>query len=242
MEDYLNKARAAQILSLYGITPEDDLEKAKTFQIGQLDKSGKNVKTIDGWKPVKSHSHLVTADHPEANHLGKLSAEKHPVSEPEKTEVKPETEKKGDINKYKDLDQSDQINVHGITHKLELVKHNPDPYSGDLPTYHAKIIHPETGEIKVIPHAVKFHTGYDQGMNVSNKQQYYADFGGYGTRNGGGQTSAHKPYVETRHREHLAELFEGKKNHYGGNYKNYHDSIRSYPKGTKNDHIRGDNH
>lgn len=40
-------------------TPADSFEKAKAFQIGQVDKSGKNVKTADGWKPIKTHSHLI---------------------------------------------------------------------------------------------------------------------------------------------------------------------------------------
>ncbi len=40
--------------------PNIDLfEKAKAFLVGQVDKSGKNVKTLDGWKPIKTHSHLV---------------------------------------------------------------------------------------------------------------------------------------------------------------------------------------
>ena len=36
------------------------LVKAKAFQIGQLDKAGRYVKTADGWKPVKTHGHLIT--------------------------------------------------------------------------------------------------------------------------------------------------------------------------------------
>lgn len=42
---------------------EVDLEKGKSFMIGQKDKSGKNVKTADGWKPVSSRGHLVTHNH-----------------------------------------------------------------------------------------------------------------------------------------------------------------------------------
>jgi len=40
-------------------TPADSFEKAKAFQIGMVDKSGKNVKTADGWKPIRTHSHLI---------------------------------------------------------------------------------------------------------------------------------------------------------------------------------------
>lgn len=52
----LNKSQSNNIMKGFS----DDLEKGAKFLVGQLDKSGKNVKTIDGWKPVKSHGHLVT--------------------------------------------------------------------------------------------------------------------------------------------------------------------------------------
>lgn len=59
------KAQSAKILSVYGLN-SDELEKAKAFQLGQLDKSGRNVKTTDGWKPITTHGHLVRHPHPEA--------------------------------------------------------------------------------------------------------------------------------------------------------------------------------
>lgn len=40
----------------------DAIEKAKAFQIGQTDKSGRNVKTLEGWKPIRTHGHLVKKD------------------------------------------------------------------------------------------------------------------------------------------------------------------------------------
>jgi len=50
------------ILKSFGIE-DNNIEKAKKFLIGQLDKSGKNVKTADGWKPVSTHGHLQTHHH-----------------------------------------------------------------------------------------------------------------------------------------------------------------------------------
>jgi hypothetical protein len=71
----------------------DELEKAGKFLIGQLDKSGKNVKTADGWKPVKSHGHLTTHNH---DGTSKDSSKKE---DKESTPVKKESDKKSD--KYK---------------------------------------------------------------------------------------------------------------------------------------------
>ena len=56
-----NQRISNNILKAYGVISNDDIEKArgKAKRIGELDKSGKNVKTADGWKPVKTHGHKV---------------------------------------------------------------------------------------------------------------------------------------------------------------------------------------
>lgn len=48
------KSQAQKILSMYN-NFENDIEKAKAFPIGSLDKSGKNIKTVNGWVSVKKH-------------------------------------------------------------------------------------------------------------------------------------------------------------------------------------------
>jgi|GEM_PF-2317661 len=56
---------------------DSDIEKAKAFMIGQLDKSGKNVKTALGWKPVKTHGHLVQQDTHDKTNSSEQDTDKH---------------------------------------------------------------------------------------------------------------------------------------------------------------------
>lgn len=59
-----DKSQAAKILACYNVTNKNtDLEKAQGFVLGQLDKSGRHVKTVDGWKSVKTHGHLINDTH-----------------------------------------------------------------------------------------------------------------------------------------------------------------------------------
>lgn len=138
-------------------------------------------------------------------------------------------------DKYDTLRDGEKVKIDGKHHKLELIKHKGE--WGSLPSYSAKVTHPETGEIKVLPHAVQFHEGYDQGHNSG--RQYYADVAGYGTSNGGGQSSISTPYLSSRHTEHLGKHFEGKETFSVGQEERKK-SIRSYPKGTKNGDIEKD--
>lgn len=64
----LFKANAAKILACYS-NADDIFEKGKAFAIGQKDKSGKNVKTADGWKPVKTHGHLASEEKTTTNNV-----------------------------------------------------------------------------------------------------------------------------------------------------------------------------
>lgn len=57
MNDY-EKSQSSKILAVYGID-SNEISKSKGFEIGQVDKSGKHVKTAEGWKPIKTHSHLL---------------------------------------------------------------------------------------------------------------------------------------------------------------------------------------
>lgn len=59
----LNKSQAAKILSVYGVTPGDIIEKGKKAAIGETrNYSGyEYVKTAEGWKPLKTHGHVIGA-------------------------------------------------------------------------------------------------------------------------------------------------------------------------------------
>ena len=142
------------------------------------------------------------------------------------------------LDKYKALGDREKLEVDGVTYKLELIKHPKDRYNYDSqPTFSVKLTHPSTGEIKVMPNAIKFHSGYDQGPLLSSKQQWYADVAGYGTGNGGGQSSTSSVNIDRNQREHLAKLFSSKK-HYQESYHKYQDSIVTFPKGTKAEEIK----
>ena len=142
------------------------------------------------------------------------------------------------LDKYKALGEREKLEVDGVTYKLELIKHPKDRYDYDSqPTFSVKLTHPSTGEIKVMPNAIKFLSGYDQGPEASSEQQWYADVAGYGTGNGGGQSSTSSVNIDRNQREHLAELFSSKK-HYQESYHKYQDSIVTFPKGTKAEEIK----
>lgn len=165
---------------------------------------------------------------------------KKTIKEDNKDDIKFEDDEKKDksLDKYKALGDRKKLEVDGVTYKLELIKHPKDRYDYDSqPTFSVKLTHPSTGEIKVMPNAIKFHSGYDQGPGASSKQQWYADVAGYGTGNGGGQSSTSSVYVNRNQREHLAELFSSKK-HYQESYHKHQDSIVTFPKGTKTEEIK----
>lgn len=153
-------------------------------------------------------------------------------------EIGGDEKKDKSLDKYKALGDREKLEVDGVTYKLELIKHPKDRYNyHSQPTFSVKLTHPSTGEIKVMPNAIKFHSGYDQGPGASSKQQWYADVAGYGTGNGGGQSSTSSVYVNRNQREHLAELFSSKK-HYQELYHKHQDSIVTFPKGTKTEEIK----
>lgn len=56
-----------------------DIIKGKAFTIGQLDKSGRNVKTADGWKPVKTHGNLIKKDDKKSVEKEELKQKKESV-------------------------------------------------------------------------------------------------------------------------------------------------------------------
>jgi hypothetical protein len=156
-------------------------------------------------------------------------------TETAKKEPKPDK----NLDRYKSLTDRDRLEVNGITHKLNLIRHPKEPYNFEsYPSFSVKITHPVTGEISVIPNAIKYHTGYDQGYN--SRQQYYPDVAGYGTHNGDGYSSPSEPYLSPNEREHLASIFSGVRSEYNDTKNNYQDSIRTYPKGTKNEDIKRD--
>lgn len=162
-----------------------------------------------------------------------------PLMSPTKEEPGVEKDKK--LDKYKTLTDREKLEVNGVTYKLNLIKHPKEPYNFEsYPSFSVKITHPVTGEISVIPNAIRFHTGYDQGWNASNKQQYYPNVAGYGTSNGGGYSSPSEPYLSEREKEHLASIFSGVKSEYNEVKNKHQDSIRTYPKGTKNEEIKRD--
>lgn len=62
------KIQSQRILESYGIDVSsaelDDIEKGgKSFPIGSLDKAKRHVKTAEGWKPVKTHGHLIKPEY-----------------------------------------------------------------------------------------------------------------------------------------------------------------------------------
>lgn len=198
-----------------------------------FDRHGRESLTKQGQKQAE----LMEEGHSEvdADRIanGKLNKEEGEVETTTASEKKDKS-----LDKYKTLGDREKLEVDGVTYKLELIKHPKDRYNYDSqPTFSVKLTHPSTGEIKVMPNAIKFHSGYDQGPGASSKQQWYADVAGYGTGNGGGQSSTSSVYVDRNQREHLAELFSSKK-HYQESYHKYQDSIVTFPKGTKAEEIK----
>jgi len=173
---------------------------------------------------VKEH---VRAAKELQSELAKLNGKEEPVTTETHTfEVKPNKS----LDKYKSLRDTEKIDINGVTHKLGLIKHGTHT-SCETPDYSVTATNPETGEIKVIPHAIKYETGYDQGH--ASSMQYYPNVAGYGTGNGGGRTSPSTPILYDRERDHLKRIFEGKSYD-----KKYSDSILTFPKGTKVDEIK----
>lgn len=142
------------------------------------------------------------------------------------------------LDKYKALGDREKLEVDGVTYKLELIKHPKDRYNyHSQPTFSVKLTHPSTGEIKVMPNAIKFHSGYDQGPGASSKQQWYADSVYVNRKLKGMELEMVVDNFLLHQREHLAELFSSKK-HYQEFYHKHQDSIVTFPKGTKTEEIK----
>lgn len=64
IDESMEKSLDAEIITLHShyMNFEEFMTKAKEVQIGTVDKAGKYVKTAEGWKPVKTHGHIIKHD------------------------------------------------------------------------------------------------------------------------------------------------------------------------------------
>ena len=93
------------ILKSYGVIEQDEIVKGrgKTKRIGELDKAGRNVKTSDGWKPVKTHGHL----------FGHKVGDKPRIKNPDTKQVS--SFKQGNIVKYIVPGTTNEMKIGAIT-------------------------------------------------------------------------------------------------------------------------------